>query len=158
MEDKVDVRAPIYVVSTGCVGVRLDTARVRDYLITNSYRVTSELSDAKVVVLSSCIVNDPKEQASLQVLDKSLAAGKTVIVIGCGSEALRQYASPKTCLFLSRFDDIANIYPSISATFEFIEYKGDAMDFGYVPHYLDKEVQVYTSFMNALSELLCTHS
>ncbi|MHC4898038.1 MAG: hypothetical protein ACYTGW_13125, partial [Planctomycetota bacterium] len=75
-----------YVFNTGCIRRALDSTRLYDYLITNGWSFTNNISAADLVVVTTCSAVGQSEDLSVIALEhvaKKISSKARLIITGC---------------------------------------------------------------------------
>lgn len=140
----------IFVQTTGCLSLRMDTARIENYLRFNQYTVVDCPNKADTVLFTPCIVTNEKEQVSLDALSGYRNEKKNIIVSGCGAKAVPEHYSQYTVL--KNESDIESLFPPTTIRFSEIGWVGNN-DSEHIPEYLQGKVENYKVFERVLSRL-----
>ena len=75
-----------YIFNTGCIRRGLDSIRIYNYLITNKWVFTREISSADLVIVTTCGAVQEKEDGSLHAIEtvnKKRSKSSKLVVTGC---------------------------------------------------------------------------
>lgn len=142
----------IYIQTTGCLSLRMDTSRIENYLRHNNYIIIDNPEKADTILLTPCVVTEDKEKLSFNILSKyNRGKKKNIVIAGCGAKALPEHFSAYTVL--RDENEIESIFPPTKIRLSEVGWNGNSPDFGYIPEYIESSIDNYKIFENVLLRL-----
>lgn len=103
--------AKVFIYSGGCTSNWLDGQQIMDFLTVNGHHIVHEPSDADVVIVNTCSVDEIAEEGSFKKIDalKNINPNAKVVIAGCLPEATDKEISNAVCIppkNMGQFDSI----------------------------------------------------
>jgi len=142
----------MYVRTTGCLGLRLETGMVVRYLERIGYEIVKDPEEADLILVSTCGVTETKERQSLELLESLSKYKKEIILFGCGHIINPEAYSKFNVKKLEDIYDFERLFPSKYKLFD--GYGEEDRTFEYIPPYSSsKKIKAKIFFRELLRKL-----
>ena len=147
------MRQKLYVATTGCMGLRLETGAVVRYLEKLGYELVSDVEEADIIIISTCGVTDLKEKQSLELVEDIMRKKKGIVyLMGCGHIINEEAYSRFDAIKLKDIYDVERLFPSRYRVLS--EYGDEFRTFSYIPPYsTEKKLKAKIMFRDLLEHL-----